>query len=163
MSVGTYLVSYLHYRTVYHIDSRNTSASGIDVGLYCLNNDETKPNHVTDFSVLFPIRHVANGLSIIFRPDATHAINEKNDHYIAGLIGICVLSVILIAFCGALVFRNLNNPTSTLGLFLRAFKSSMDNNLMSNSMSNLIGYNEPSVYIPNDNRRRSTEIATTSL
>ena len=58
---------------IYYTNSRNTSASDIDVGLYCLNNDESKPNHVNDFSVLFPIRHVANGLSIIFSPDATLA------------------------------------------------------------------------------------------
>ena len=48
--------------------SKNTSTSDFDIGLFFIYGDESIPNHAKDYSIVFPIQHVANGLTINFKP-----------------------------------------------------------------------------------------------
>ena len=94
---------------------------------------------------------------VSFISDFTETDLKNQNNFIAGLIGICVLIIIAILFCGRLVCNGLKDPTSTLGKISKSLKSSKNNNLASNSMSNLI------LEIHDENWRISTETATTSF
>ena len=53
--------------------SKNTTTSDFDIGLFFIYGDESTPNHAKDYSIVFPIQHVANGLTISFKPKPEQA------------------------------------------------------------------------------------------
>ena len=59
--------------------SKNTTTSDFDIGLFFIYGDESIPNHAKDYSIVFPIQHVANGLSLNFKPNPEPA---HNSHWI---------------------------------------------------------------------------------
>ena len=182
--------------------------SSVNLGLYFIQRDETRPTESMDFSIPFPLKHTANGLGLYYSPIPTadcssldncqtcmenyydksqkglcywchqtlkcqsifkkchfvtgnttkdhcklmdpHPLTHKiqnldghlEDHYIAGLVGICVLIICFISFCGYMVNHGANNPNSTSGQCLKVFGLSKLNNLPSLSRTDLVNSEE---------------------
>ncbi len=57
---------------------RNSSASN-DVGLFFLARDLSRPLLTADYSIKFPIRHVASGLSLHFKPLPTNECGKMEN------------------------------------------------------------------------------------
>ena len=189
------------------------------VGIFYKPLDRSRHLVQADFSLEYQVQHVANGLSLLYKPThsdfcqtkncfecirnhaqdgycywcqdnssclPTHqscdhfstsnfsqcpvhksvtnrfSLVEKlqNDHYTAALIGISVLIVVLVAFCGLFINHGLVNPSSTAGQILQALRIPARKSVPSSSMANLVSTDAE---IENRNRRDSTDTTTTSL